>query len=135
MPYCELPQHDAFLLLLYTEDSRSEWLSHDSTVFTLCNQTFFHPSLISLLSSQLACFAPGGMVLRENFSLHGFGRSEFSWDVQSLRVLSECFPRGSIGTDRTVRPLARTHDLLQGRSWDRTLVHTVIFGGVLVGAC
>lgn len=71
------------------------------------------------------------MLLRENFSLHGFGRSEFSWCSESagfVRVL----PRGSIGTGRTVRPLTRTHDLLQGRRCDRTLVHTVILAGFLL---
>lgn len=93
--------------------------------------SFTHPSSL-FPSSQLACFAPGGMLLRENFALHGFGRSEFSWDVQSLQVLCECFPRGSIGTDWTARPLTRTHDLLQGRSWDWTLVHTVILAGFLL---
>lgn len=48
MPYCELLRHKAFLLLLYMEELHSEWLCHASTVFTLCNQTFFHPSLLSL---------------------------------------------------------------------------------------
>lgn len=93
--------------------------------------SFIHPSSL-FPSSQLSCFAPGGMLLRVNSSLHGFGRSEFSWDVQSLQVLCECFPRGPVGTDRAGCPLTRTHDLLQGRSWDGTLVHTVILAGFLL---
>lgn len=58
--------------------------------------------------------------------------------VSSLGMFRVCrfcvsaSPRGSPGTDRTVRPLTGTQDLLQGRSWDRTLVHTVILAGFLL---
>lgn len=64
----------------------------------------------------------------------------FAW-VWEERILLGCsesagfvrvLPRGSIGTGRTVRPLTRTHDLLQGRRCDRTLVHTVILAGFLL---
>lgn len=92
-----------------------------------------HPSSL-FPSSQLACFAPGGMLLRVNSSLHGFGRSEFSWDVQSLQVLCECFPRGPVGTDRAGCPLTRTHDAA-GAEVGRDSGSHGDFGGVLVGAC
>lgn len=93
--------------------------------------SFIHPSSLSP-PPRLACFAPGGMLLRENFSLHGFGRSEFSRDVQSLQVLCECFPAGPLAPiGLHVHSPARTH-LLQGQSWDGTLVHTVILAGFLL---
>lgn len=92
--------------------------------------SFLHPSSL-FPSSQLACFAPGGMLLCVNSSLHGFGRSEFSWDVQSLQVLCECFPAGPLA------PIglgvhSPAHTMLQGRRWDGTLVHTVILAGFLL---
>lgn len=71
--------------------------------------SFIHPSSLSP-PPRLACFTPGGMLLRENFSLHGSGRSEFSWDVQSLQVLCECFPAGPLAPiGLRVHSPARTH--------------------------